>query len=319
MDTSNTSILVVDDLPSAMSELEDILFGTDFFNVEFCAGAIEALQFMEDNPIQILIASWQMEDMDGLELAQHVKEIDEEHNLFTFVVLYSKQEPDASIREAFKSTVDGFLKKEDLKNRLPGLLFVAERITNSFRELLSARQGLEIECKSLKEGLMRDPLTGLGNRKQMQQSLNDTIKQIEARGGAVCFLLIGLENYQQLLNEQSDHVMNELLIAIAKRLLQLVRPLDVVTYCSEGQFGLVLLQPSIDMCTADCYRRIFDGVRLKNYLTSNGYLTVPIGMSICASEALTGPPHADIIIQNAEGNLENSFSEEEIQVTHLNR
>jgi len=318
MDASNVSILVVDDSQSATSDLEHILFNADFFNVHFCHGAIEAVQFMEENPTQILLASWQLEDMDGLELAGQVREMDNELNHFTYIILYSSEQPNENIKAAFKSQIDGFLLKSDLQARLPGFMYAAERITTKFDDLLSSSHELEIECKSLRAGLMQDPLTGLGNHRQALQSLNDTIRQIESRGGAACLLLIGIENYSQLKEEHSVHIFNELLIAIAKRLLQLVRPLDVVTYFSEGQFALVLLQPSIEQCTPECYRRIFDGVRLKSYVTSAGYLTITIGMSICASEALTGPPQADTIVETAVSNLDVSFQSGEIQVALLN-
>jgi diguanylate cyclase (GGDEF)-like protein len=318
METSNVPILVVDDSQSATSQLEHILFNANFFNVHFCQGAIEAVQFLENNPTQILLASWQLRDLDGLELAEHVRELDAELNHFTYIILYSDQEPDDHIRQAFKTRIDHFLRKTDLQTQLPGIMFAAERITAQFDDLLSTRHELEIECTALRAGIMRDPLTGLGNDRQTMQSLNDTIRQIEARGGAVCFLLIGIEGYRQLLEEHSSHIMNELLVAIAKRLLHLVRPLDVVTYFDEGQFALVLLQPSIEQCTPDCYRRIFDGIRLKSYMTSAGYLTVKIGMSICASEALTGPPQAEAIIKTAMDNLPQSFNGGDIQVAHLN-
>ncbi len=318
METSNVPILVVDDSQSATSLLEHILFNADFFNVHFCQGAIEAIQFLEDNPTQILLASWQLQDLDGLELAEHVRELDAEFNHFTYIILYSEDEQNDHIKQAFKSRIDHFLRKSDLQAQLPGIMFAAERITTQFDELLSTRHELEIECNALKAGIMRDPLTGLGNNRQTRQSLDDTIRQIEARGGAVCFLLIGIEGYQQLVEEHSTHIMNELLIAIAKRLLHLVRPLDVVTYFEEGLFALVLLQSSIEQCTPECYKRIFDGIRLKSYMTSAGYLTVKIGMSICASEALTGPPQVEVIINTARDNIPESFNRGEIQVAHLN-
>lgn len=318
MGTSNISILVVDDSQSATSDLEHILFNADFFNVHFCLGAIDAVQFLDDHPTQILIASWRMKDMDGLELAEHVREIDAELNHFTYIILYSDEEPDASIRKAFKSGLDVFLDRAKLQLQLPAVMFAAERITTKFDELLTSRLELELECRTLRAGIMRDPITGLGNSRQTQQSLKDTIRQIEARGGAVCFILIGLENYEALREEHSIHIMNELLSAIAKRLQHLVRPLDVVTYFDEGQFGLVLLQPSIKQCTTECYQRIYDGIRLKSYMTSAGYLTVSIGMSICASEAQTGPPNAGMIIETAIKKLGQSYGMGKMQISLLN-
>lgn len=318
MAASNVSILIVDDSQSATNELEQILIGADFFNVQFCNGAINAMQFLENNPVQILLIAWHMEDMDGLELAAHIREVDKDLIRYTYIVLYSTKSPAAELKDAFKQTIDGFLLKQNLHSQLAPMMYAAEGITNKFDNMLNQVHQLESECKSLRTGQLMDPLTGLGNRRQAEQSLTDTIRQIESRGGAICFLLIEVEDYQRVESEYSLAVARELMVAISKRLLQLVRPLDVVTYFADGQFAVILLQPSIEQCTPDCYRRIFDGIRLKSYMTSAGYLSISIGMSICASEALTGPPVVNEVIRVAETNLAESITTQEIHVTHLN-
>jgi diguanylate cyclase (GGDEF)-like protein len=318
MATSNVSILIVDDSQSASNEIEQILLNTDFFNVQFCKGSIGAMQFLEDNPTQILLIAQHMKDMSGLELAAHVKEVDNELIRYTYIIVYSSEAPDQSIIDAFKQTIDGFLLTENLQSQLPSMMYAAEGVTNRFDHLLNEAHELERECKSLQSGQLIDPFTGLGNRRQAEQSLSDTIRQIESRGGAVCFLLIEVADFQQFKADHSANVVRELMTTVAKRLLHLVRPLDVVTYFEDGIFAVIFLQPSIDQCTPDCYRRIFDGIRLKSYMTTTGYLSVSIGMSICASEAQMGPPSQDEIIKTAFANLRTSINAGEIHVTHLN-
>ena len=312
------SILAVDDSQSSSIELEEILLNADFFNVQFCKGSFDAMQFLENNPTQILLMAWHMEDLDKLELAAHVKEMDNELIRYTYIILYASESPDDDIKKAFGNSIDGFLLKQNLHSQLPYMMYAAESITNEFDRLLNVVHDLDMECKSLKSGQLVDPLTGLGNHRQAVQSLSDTIRQIESRGGAVCFLLIEVVNYPQVLEEHSVVVANELMIAVSKRLQQLVRPLDVVTYFENGRFAVILLQPSIEQCTPDCYRRIFDGIRLKSYMTPAGYISISIGMSISASEALTGQPEPDVIIRLAEDNLARSITTGEIQVTFLN-
>jgi diguanylate cyclase (GGDEF)-like protein len=318
MAVSNVSILVVDDSKTASNELEQILINADFFNVQFCNGPIDAMQFLESHPTEILLIAWHMDDMDGLELARHVREMDNELIRYTYIILYSADVPDVSVKNEFKQTIDGFLLKENLFSQLPYMMYGAEGVTTKFDHLLNVVHKLESECKSLRSGQLQDPLTGLGNRRQAEQSLSDTIRQIESRGGAVCFLLIGIENGQQVQADHSVGVAQELVVAVGKRLLQLVRPLDVVTYFEDGRFAVILLQPAIDQCTPDCYRRIFDGIRLKSYMTTAGYISTSISMSICASEALTGPPNQDEIVKVAQANLLKSINSEDIHVTHLN-
>jgi diguanylate cyclase (GGDEF)-like protein len=318
MAASNVSILIVDDSQSTSKELEQILLNSDFFNVQSCQGSIGAMQFLENNPTQILLIALNTEDMNGLELAAHVKELDAELIRYTYIILYSSEPPDQNIKEALRNTIDGFLLEENLRSQLPSMMYAAEGVTNRFDQLLNELHDLRLEHKSLVSGQLQDPLTGLGNRRQAERSLADTIRQIESRGGAVCFLLIQVENFQQLNQEHSAGVVRELLATIAKRLLHLVRPLDVVTYFDDGQFAVILLQSSIEQCTTDCYRRIFDGIRLKSYMTTRGYVSVSIAMSICASEALMGPPNPDEIIKIATVNLRKSIGTGDVHIAHLN-
>jgi len=72
----------------------------------------------------------------------------------------------------------------------------------------------------------------------------------------------------------------------------------------------VLIQPNIKQFTTECYKRIFDGVRLKSYTTSAGFQPASIGMSICAATA-------DNMIKYATKELGESVRTEFIKVHHI--
>jgi len=162
-----------------------------------------------------------------------------------------------------------------------------------------------------------DPLTGLGNRRYAEQILQDSIRQIESRGGAVCFLLISVHNLEETIEKFDKNIADQLVISISEKIQHLIRPMDIVTYYGPGQFALVLLQPTIEHCTAECYQRIFDGVRLKSYKTPAGFLPANIAMSLCASHAENGPPNPQVLIESAMKNSEAAFQSDAIYVHHL--
>ena len=172
-------------------------------------------------------------------------------------------------------------------------------------------------CSDLRKGQLQDPLTGLGNREFADQALRDHIRQIDSRGGAVCLVMISVDNYEEVKETYDTNIAGELIMSVSDRIQNLVRPLDVVTYFSPGLFALVLLQPSIENCTAECYERIFDGVRLKSYTTTAGFQPVTIGMSICAANAEGGPPNPDRMIDIATRRLPESVNTETIVVHHI--
>jgi diguanylate cyclase (GGDEF)-like protein len=173
------------------------------------------------------------------------------------------------------------------------------------------------EREHLLRGQLLDSLTGLGNRRLAEQSLRDAIRHVESRGGAACLLMISVGNYDEVLASHDETIANELIIAVAERIGSLVRPMDVTTYFAPATFAVILIQPSIDQCTAACYQRIFDGVGLKSYKTSVGFQAVNIAMSICATHAEAGAPDPEKMITVARCNLETALSNQSIVVEHL--
>ena len=129
----------------------------------------------------------------------------------------------ATTRDQIKTIVEGVAKSTQEMRQTNQAL--ENRLALSKSEINELQHSLEaIRAESL-----TDPLTGLGNPRYLRQKLTDSLRQIESRGGAVCYLLIGLPEATQLRNQYGDRFFNELLHGVARRLQQLVRPLDVLT------------------------------------------------------------------------------------------
>ncbi|MCB1693977.1 MAG: diguanylate cyclase, partial [Pseudomonadales bacterium] len=239
---------------------EDLL--AKYSNRQVCEGAVDALQVLETKPADVVIAELDVGDMSGVDVAEAIRDIDAENGHYTFVVLVGDALTD-EVREVFGDAVDAFVATADIEN-LPAVTRGGARVAERINQLVKENTSLIARAAELERGQLLDPLTGLGNKRMAQQALVDAIRQIESRGGAVCFLLISVANYEEVLAAYDETIAGELIIAVAERIHGLVRPMDVVTYFDTAQFALVLVQPSITQCTAECYERIFDGVRLKS-------------------------------------------------------
>lgn len=287
-----------------------------FAEKHFCIGAVDALQWFEEHPAHVVVIESDMEEMNGIEVAEAIRDIDSESDHFTWLIL-TGSEFTAEAQSAFTKYIDAFVDTND-PSMLRASVRAGLRIASQINQLAEANQTLMAEREKLLKGQLLDPLTGLGNRRYAEQALSDCARQIESRGGAVCFLLIEIGNTEKVREEYDDKIADELIVAVSKRIQHLVRPLDVVSYFAPSRFALVLLQPTIEQCTAECYQRIFDGVGLKSYKTSVGFIDVEIGMSICASLAETGAPQIETMIGTAEANLPDALKSKTIAVEHLN-
>ena len=264
-------------------------------------GAFHALQVLDQEPVNVVIVEIDPDDMSALEIAHSIRDIDAEHGRFTWVILTGTQLPD-ELEEEFEDNIDAYVPLDN-PTALRAAVRAGLRNAEYINDLSDANHALLTEREKLIHGQFLDPLTGLGNRRYAELQLDDSSRQIASRGGAVCFLLIEVGNYRHVYTEHSPTAADELIIAVSKRIRQLVRPLDIVTRFSINQFALVLLQASIEKCEPDCYERIFEGISFKSYQTSAGFLDARIGMSIASSLADTGAPEVQAMINTAETNM----------------
>jgi diguanylate cyclase (GGDEF)-like protein len=287
-----------------------------FPNNQVCYGAVNALQILEDAPASVVITEVEVGDMTGIELAEAIRDIDADRDHYTYIILVGAINPRTVESDQFHENVDVITgtKRVDV---LAHLIIAGCRVSKKINDLTLSQSTLQNLCNELRKGQLLDPLTGLGNQIFAEQTLHNSIRQIESRGGAVCFLMISIQNYEAVKETYDATIAGELVVAVSDRILALVRPLDVVTYYSPGQFALIFIQPSIEQCTAECYVRIYEGVKLKTYSTSAGFQPIELAMSICAGTAETGPPNDDIMIRTAIDNLEVSHRDDNIVVEHI--
>jgi len=292
---------------------------TDCSAKQVYKGAVKALQGLEENPAHVIIIQSPLDDMSDIEIAEAIQEINADRQHFSYLIIVGKH-PNAAVLNALEACVDAFIPVDDQPEQLRMLaqqIKAGARAASTINNLTTETRDLQTRCTVLEQNQLIDPLTGLGNRRLAEQTLSDSVRQIESRGGAVCFLMVSVENYPDVIAQYDQKMADQLIIAVSKKIQQLVRPMDIVTYFEPGRFALVLIQPSIEQCSAQSYQRIYDGVNLKSYNTPVGYLPANIGMSICASEAHSGPPNVQVIIRTAQQNLDNAFESDKILVKHL--
>ncbi|HSG90377.1 MAG TPA: diguanylate cyclase [Pseudomonadales bacterium] len=275
-------------------------------------GAVHALQALEGSPAHVLLLSDAVADIPALDFAQRIKEMDRESHHYTFIVLVTTTPWAEPARAQVADRIDLSVAEEELGAALPSALRLALGMSERINRLLKDNVVLQKRCLEFQNTEATDALTGLGNRRYLDQSLVANISQIEARGGAVCLILMGIANHDAVRAEHGEPIAEELVLEVSRKIKRLVRPLDVVTYLGAGLFGLVLNQPMLEDCQPRSYARIYDGTRLKSYRTAAGFLEVTIGMGFCASGAETGPPKLDMLYETASDKLRESYASGEI-------
>lgn len=300
MARTGTSILIVDDARFSSAVVTRVLTSAGYADIRSASNGPDALKALEERPASIVIADWLMPDMDGLELTRRIRQIDETSNRYTYVILITAKEGDEALGKAFDEGVDDFVNKSMMQQQLLPRVLAADRITGINNRLLAENQHLLEENRKLKTLSTLDPLTGLGNRNYAVKRVADTLKQAQLRGGAACYLLIHINQYAELEKRISRPLFGQLVVAVARRLRQLVRPLDIVVRINPHQFALVTHQPDIDQCTPSSFKRLLDGINLKEFRTATGYQSVRCSFALVAADESTGLPEPEAMMNRAE-------------------
>ena len=317
MPNSHLSILVVDDAKFSSAMIGRALSQAGYQDVRFASSAAEALRLLEQRPASVLLADWLMPEMDGLELTTRVRQLDETADHYTYVILLTGKEGENVLSEAFDRGVDDFISKAAMSEQLVPRVYAADRLCNTLQRLLNENRMLTQNIASLEQRNLVDPLTGLGNPRYLRQKLADSLRQIESRGGAVCYLLIGLQDASQLRNQHGDRFYNELLHSAARRLQQLVRPLDVLTRLDDDHFGLITLLEDLHECSPSSFKRLHEGLNLKAFKTSEGFITLKAGISLVGMDTKALPTTPEQLIQHAEKLLAESYASGRVAAMRL--
>jgi len=317
MPNPHLSILVVDDAKFSSAMIGRALSQAGYQDVRFASSASEALQQLEQRPASVLLADWLMPEIDGLELTARVRQLDETTDHYTYIILLTGKEGENVLGEAFDRGVDDFISKAAMNEQLVPRVYAADRLCNTLQRLLHENRMLTQSVASLERRNLVDPLTGLGNPRYLRQKLSDSLRQIESRGGAVCYLLIGLQDAGQLRSQYGDRFFNELLHSAARRLQQLVRPLDVLTRLDDNHFGLITLLEDLQECSPSSFKRLHEGLNLKAFKTSEGFITLRAGISLVGIDAKALPTDPEQLILHAQKLLAESYASGRVAAMRL--
>lgn len=303
MPKTDISIMVVDDTKFSSAMVNRVIARAGYMDVRHANSSANALKLLEERSAHILIADWLMPEMDGLQLTQHVRQLDEANNNFTYVLLLTAKEGVEALAVAFEQGVDDFVNKSHMQDQLLPRLLSAERITALQNRLLLDNQNLIEANARLKKLSPFDGLTGLGNRTYASRRLEETLKHVGSRGGAACYMLLTVGNFDAMRKEYPAAILSQLLLAVARRLRQLVRPLDVVTRIGPNQFAIITHQPDLAHCDGSSYHRLYDGINSKAFKTAAGFLSIKVLLTISACDESSLAPDPESLMTLAQAQV----------------
>jgi diguanylate cyclase (GGDEF)-like protein/PAS domain S-box-containing protein len=209
--------------------------------------------------------------------------------------LYHEEQTIAPVRDADGEVGYFIAVKQDATDRIRA----EQALRDAHAEL--ARRVVEIESLQvlLREQVIRDPLTGLFNRRYFDETLAREVARAQRDGGPLTLAMIDLDHFKQV-NDRYGHATGDRLLAELGRLLMIQkRTGDLACRYGGEEFAVVLLDADLEGGSqrAEEWRRAFAEFRV----LGDG---VPVGTTLSAGLAQLDPHESwDQLLDRADAAL----------------
>ncbi|MEA2485832.1 MAG: hypothetical protein QOD46_943 [Actinomycetota bacterium] len=250
-------VLIADDEPTSrlIAKMALIDLGHDCRTVNDGAEAWAA--FQSDRP-EVVISDREMPGLTGLELCRRVRT--DTNGPYTYFILVTAQGTGRQIIEGMDSGADDYLIKPLDLDDLQGRLIAASRVTALHRQLARQRKELEGLNSSLAEIALMDPLTGLRNRRALDQDLELLGARVGRYGYSYCMALVDVDHFKAY-NDTYGHLAgDEVLRAFATELKYQARSGDMLYRYGGEEFLCVFPEQTLASATV-AVERMRSGVQ----------------------------------------------------------
>ena len=272
-------ILIADDSPTPRLMLQRELEGLGHECIVANDGD-QAWEVFQGSGVDVVISDWMMPGMDGDELCRRVRADPEAP--YAYFILHTSLDGLKHVIQGMQAGADDYLVKPFERDQLATRLIAADRITALHRRLATQQAELERLNGMLFEDSRHDRLTGLGNRRRLDEDLERLADQAGRYDHQFAVVLFDVDRFKQY-NDTAGHAAgDEVLRSVAAVLAQSCRAGDMA-YRYGGEELLVALpeqEPATATVVAERMRSAIEALAIPHPgLEPGGVVTVSGGVS----------------------------------------
>ncbi|HEU0302183.1 MAG TPA: diguanylate cyclase [Longimicrobium sp.] len=224
-----TRILVVDDIPDNVEILEARLASRGYEVVTAASGP-QALQLVKDQPPHLILLDVMMPEMDGHQVARHIK--DDDGLPFIPIILVTALNEAEDVVQGLESGADDYIAKpynfRELEARVRAML----RIKFLQDELDQKNRELELANRRLKKLSITDGLTELFNHRHVHELLHDEFERSARTGESIAVVMMDLDRFKAVNDTYGHPTGDVILYETAQIIKDTAREID-----SVGRYG----------------------------------------------------------------------------------
>jgi diguanylate cyclase (GGDEF)-like protein len=223
------SVLVVDDSPIYCKLVEQALEGHDY-SVTFARSGREALELFAQNAHDIVITDWMMPDVSGIDLCRQIRKSELS---YTYVILLTSISDKQMVVKGLAAGADDYLTKPFDPGELCARIGVGRRI-------ICLQRDIEAKNLLLQEAARTDSLTGLPNRRAIEEWAERQIRGATRHGYPLWVVLADLDSFKNV-NDSYGHDAGDMVLQkFAEVLRATTRASDICGRMGGEEFVMVL-------------------------------------------------------------------------------
>jgi two-component system cell cycle response regulator len=239
-------ILIVDDRASSAERLAQAL--ASHHNVHVEPDAHEALFKAAEDNVDLIIVSLGLTGYDGLRLCSQIRSLERTRNLPVLAI--ADLEDRSRVLRGLELGVNDYLTRPVDRNEL------LARVRTQLRQKRYADSLREKVQQSIELALL-DPLTGLNNRRFLENHLATMLDNARVRRTPLTLMIFDIDHFKQVNDTYGHGSGDEVLRRFADRLRRVIRSGDLL--CRLGGEEFVIVMPGVDVAAA---ARIAERARL---------------------------------------------------------
>lgn len=286
---AKTKILVAEDDPISLRVVETMLKKWDYEPV-LAHDGVDAVQALQgDDPPQIAILDWMMPRKDGIAVCREVRQRTDRP--YVYILLLTARSQQRDLVEGLGAGADDYLTKPYSGDELRARLFSGERILAMQQQLVAAREALRMQA-------IRDPLTGLFNRRYMAEALERELRRAEHGGQPVSMVMIDVDHFKNFNDTLGHQAGDDLLAHIGSLIQARTRREDIACRYGGEEFLVILPGAPIEAARqrAEELRQVMRETTVESRGQTLGRISVSAGVACFPEHGTT----ADELLRAAD-------------------
>jgi two-component system cell cycle response regulator len=289
-------ILLVDDRAISAERFVQTLGDQNFTTVE--SDAQEALFKAAEEDFDLCIVSLGLKNYDGLRLCSQLRSLERTRSLPILIV--AEVDDRARVLRGLDLGVNDYLVRPIDSHEL------LARVRTQLRRKRYVDQLRDKVQHSIELALV-DPLTGLNNRRFLENHLATVLEAARARSKPVSLMILDIDHFKRVNDSYGHDCGDEVLKAFADRMRRIIRGGDLL--CRLGGEEFVIVMPNVSLDTASrIAERARAAVEEELFVVDAAGCAIPVTVSIGLAQSRS-EAGADELYRRADQALYRSKSE----------